>query len=91
MLMYGFYHYWRYKSDEASFVLYILSATIYSTYACGWVRTAFVSTFGSNLNVTQDCLTDWSVLTVHAKYPLLRDEVLWADCLPVSEYPKEFT
>jgi len=89
--MYGFYHYWRYKSDEASFVLYILSATVYSTYACCWVCAAFVFAFGSNLNITQDCLTDWSVLRVHAKYPLLRDEVLCADYLPVSEYLKEFT
>jgi len=36
----------------------------------------------------QDYLTDWSVLRVHAKYPLLRDEVLCADYLPVSEYLK---
>ena len=72
-------------------MLYILSATVYSTYACGWVRSVFVFAFESNLNITQDCLTDWSVLRIHARYPLLRDEILFVDYVPVSEYLKEFT
>ena len=38
--------------DGASFVLYILAATLYSTYACIWVRTAFVFAFESNLSTT---------------------------------------
>ena len=91
MAMYGFYHYWRYKLDVPSLVLYILSATVYSAYACGWVCAALVFAFGSKLIITQDCLTDWSVLKVHSKYPLLRDEVLCADYLPVSEYLKKLT
>jgi hypothetical protein len=91
MFMYGFYNYWRYKSDAASFALYIISATVYSTYACGWVRAAFAFSFGPNLNITQDYLTDWSVLRVHAKYPLLRDELLCADYPSVSEHLKELT
>ena len=90
MLMYAFYYYWRSTGifGGAGFVFYILAAIIYSGYACIWVRAAFVCPFGPNLNITQDYLTDWSVLRVHAKYPLLRDEVLCADSLPVSTYPK---
>lgn len=89
MLMYGFYNYWRASEEPkgAGFVLYILAATVYSTYACAWVRAAFGSAFefGFNSNITQDYLTDWSVLRSNAKYPLLRNELLCADCLPVSE------
>ncbi|KAF9787897.1 EXS family-domain-containing protein [Thelephora terrestris] len=37
MLMYAFYYYWRSATGgEASFVLYILAATIYNVYACIW-------------------------------------------------------
>jgi hypothetical protein len=43
----------------------------------------------SDSNHTQDYLTDWSFLRVHAKYPLLRDEVLYPDYLPVSQHPKD--
>ena len=89
--MYAFYYWWRSSGEGhgASFVFYILAATVYSTYACAWVRTVFAVAFGTNLNITQDCLTDWSVLRLHAKYPLLRDEILSPGHLPVSAYLKE--
>lgn len=91
MLMYAFYHYWRYEQGMGSFVLYILAAMLYSTYACAWVRAALVFVFGPSLNITQDYMADWSVLNVRAKYPLLRDEVLCPDHLPVSAYLKGST
>jgi len=91
MLMYGFYYYWRYRENQTSLVLYILAAVLYSTYACIWVRAAVLFTSGSNQNITQDYLTDWSVLRIHAKHPLLRDEVLCADYLYVSEFLKGST
>lgn len=72
-------------------MLYILAAVLYSTYACVWVRAALAFVFGSSLNITQDYLADWSVLNTHAKYPLLRDEVLCPDNLTVSTHLKGFT
>ena len=89
--MYGSYYYWRSRRDSPSFVFYILAATVYNTYGCIWVSAGFVFFFRSNLNTTQDYLTDWSILRIHAKHPLLRDEILCADYLPVSEYPKDLT
>jgi hypothetical protein len=73
----------------ASFAFYIITAAIYSIYACAWVRAAFVFASGSNLVIAQDFSTDWSVLEIHAKYPLVREEALYADYLPVSDSPKE--
>lgn len=72
-------------------MLYVLAAVLYSTYACVWVRVVLVFVFGSGLNITQDYLADWSVLNVHARYPLLRDEVLCPDNLTVSTYLNDFT
>ena len=90
MLMYWFYYLWRHHGNSKGtfFALYVVFATIYSIYACGWVGTAFMFTSGFNLDIEQDFLADWSTLRIHAKYPLLRDEVLCTDHLPVSEYQK---
>ena len=41
--------------------------------------------FGTGLNPMQDYLTDWSLLRTNARNPLLRDEVLFAGCIPVSQ------
>jgi hypothetical protein len=92
MLMYAFYYYWRSTGNSregASFVLYILAAVIYNVYACIWVGAASAFPSGPNSNPTQDYLTDWSFLRIHAEHPLLRDEVLYPDYLPVSRYPKD--
>lgn len=83
--MYMFYYYWRFKGDSASLVLYILAAMLYNVYACIWVRAVLAFPSGPDLNVPQDYLTDWSLLRIHAKHPLLRDEVLCADSLYVSQ------
>lgn len=93
MFMYAFYYYWRSTtgSGKAGLVLYILAATVYNVYACIWVCVTFASISGSGFNTTQDYLTDWSLLRPHAKYPLLRDEVLCTDHIPVSRYRKVFT
>lgn len=69
-------------------MFYILAALLYNIYACIWVRIMFTFTSRSGLNITQDYLTDWSLLRMHAKYPLLRDEVLSEDHLSVSRCPK---
>jgi hypothetical protein len=85
MLMYAFYYYWRSATGgEASFVLYILAATIYNVYACIWVCTGFAFISAPDFDTPQDYLTDWSLLRPQAKYPLLRDEVLCTDHLYVS-------
>jgi hypothetical protein len=76
--------------DAASFALYILSATVYSTYACGWVRAAFAFSFGSNLNTTQDYLTDWSVLRITPSTPYFVTSFC-VQITPVSESLKELT
>lgn len=91
--MYWFYYLWRHHGNSGGtvFALYVVSATIYSVYACSWVCTTFVPAFGSNLDIAKDFLADWSTLRLHAKYPLLRDEVLCVDHLPVSESPDELT
>ena len=88
--MYGFYYYWRFKGNStgAPLVLYILAATLYNGYACIWVRVVFAFVSRADLNITQDYLTDWSLFRIHAKHPLLRDEVLCADHLYVSQHPK---
>lgn len=69
--------------------LYILSAMLYNVYACIWVRAVSAFASRADLNITQDYLTDWSLLRTHAKYPLLRDELLCADHLPVSRIPEK--
>ena len=92
--MYGAYFYWRYKGSPdkgTSFAFYILAAMIYSTYACCWVGSASAIAAGSNSDAAQDFLADWSVLKIRAKYPLLRDEVLYTDYIPVSESPEVLT
>ncbi|KZT23700.1 EXS-domain-containing protein [Neolentinus lepideus HHB14362 ss-1] len=71
IVQYGLYYNWRYHGSArsgASFALYCLFATIYSTYALTW-----------------DFLMDWSVLRLppRTKYPLLRDELLYSDHIPV--------
>jgi hypothetical protein len=88
--MYMFYYYWRFKGNMggAPLVFYILAATLYNVYACIWVRAVFAFVSRSDLKMTQDYLTDWSLLRIHAKHPLLRDEVLCADHLSVSRCPK---
>lgn len=39
--------------------------------------------------IVQDCLMDWSVLRPHAKYPLLRNDLLYTNRIPVSHLPRE--
>ena len=87
MVMYLCYYYWRHDNNGrgTTFALYIVFATIYSIYTCAWVGATFVFASGSNLDIAQDFFADWSILIIRAKYPLLRDEVLSVDYLPVSE------
>ncbi|KAF9652632.1 hypothetical protein BDM02DRAFT_2541909 [Thelephora ganbajun] len=72
MLMYGFYQYWRYaesrRDDESKGAM---------------VLYILAATLYSVYACCWDLLTDWSMLRTHAKYPLLRDEVLCADHLPL--------
>ena len=93
ILMYWFYYLWRHHGNSGGtiFALYVVAATNYSIYACSWVCTTFAFASGSNLDAAKDFLADWSTLRVNAKYPLLRDEVLCVDHLPVSESPDGFT
>lgn len=90
--MYAFYYAWRYDGNNRrwSFVLYILAAVTYNLYACIWVCAAFTVASRFDPDATQDYLTDWSLLRPHAKYPLLRNEILCSDYVSVSQYPKEF-
>ena len=87
MLMYLFYYLWRHNRNSGGIIsaLYIVSATIYSIYACGWVGVTFALASGPNLDIIQDFIADWSTWRIRAKYPLLRDEVMCTDHIPVSE------
>ncbi|EGO29715.1 hypothetical protein SERLADRAFT_457875, partial [Serpula lacrymans var. lacrymans S7.9] len=69
LVYYFFYYYWRHNGNKdggVSFVLWCLSGTIYSIYACTW-----------------DFLMDWSFLKPHARYPLLRNELIYTNELPL--------
>ena len=88
--MYLFYYYWRFKGNSTALAMYILAAVVYNVYACVWVRVMLPFFSRSDLNTTQDYLTDWSLLRPHSKYPLLRDEVLYSDHLSVSNTRKSW-
>lgn len=86
IVMYSFYYYWRHHGGHpsgVSFAFYCLFATIYSAYACTWVCFFRFSVGSHSLNVHQDFLMDWSLFKMHVKYPLLREELLAADYIPV--------
>jgi len=68
MLMYAFYYYWR-------------SAT--GSGKAGLVLYILAATVYNVYACIWDYLTDWSLLRPHAKYPLLRDEVLCTDHIPL--------
>jgi hypothetical protein len=70
------------------FVLYIITAVIYSIYACCWVCGTSAFAAGSNSDIAQDFVADWSVLKIRTKYPLLREDILYAEHIPVSDSPE---
>ncbi|EPQ52134.1 hypothetical protein GLOTRDRAFT_80314 [Gloeophyllum trabeum ATCC 11539] len=73
IVMYGMYYNWRYHGNArsgASFALYCLAATIYSSYASAW-------DFLMDWSVLR--------LPPRTRYPLLREELLYSNHIPVRD------
>ncbi|KAG1876291.1 EXS family-domain-containing protein [Suillus subluteus] len=69
MVYYFCYYLWKRDGETdngASFILWCLSAVIYSLYGCAW-----------------DFAMDWSICKPHAKYPLLRRELVYTSQIPL--------
>ncbi|KAG1862041.1 EXS family protein/ERD1/XPR1/SYG1 family protein [Suillus subalutaceus] len=69
MVYYFCYYLWKRDGETdngASFILWCLSAVIYSLYGCAW-----------------DFAMDWSICRPHAKYPLLRRELVYTSQIPL--------
>ncbi|KAG9313638.1 EXS family protein/ERD1/XPR1/SYG1 family protein [Chiua virens] len=70
IIYYFFYYYWRHQGDPHVGPSYIL-----------WCFTACVYTLYSS---AWDFLMDWSMFKPHARYPLLRPELIYKSRIPVS-------
>ncbi|KAH0835834.1 EXS family-domain-containing protein [Lanmaoa asiatica] len=87
MIYYFFYYYWRHQEGPhigASYTIWCFTAIAYAIYGCTWVCSCtFVCFDDHNIFVSKDSLMDWSMCKPHARYPLLRTELVYKSQIPV--------